>query len=193
MKIKFDDSNIKYICNGCGLTVPAGDAYTTLFNVADSDRYNDKDFCLKCHPRRMTYRQLLEWLARGNGFLCQQAKDYSTAPTFSLSPSVTINGRNYTGKSDDQIPYDKHELVVSRFNDGTLFCDWVIPTLEMFERDCRQPKPVEKPVEKPKDTPKRPPLLLRPFTAVFGFLLGLYLGLFGLELDVKPKTEPTNK
>lgn len=187
MKIKFDDSNIKYICNGCGLTVPAGEAYTTLFNEADSDRYNDKDYCLKCRPKRMTYMQLLEWLARGNGFLCQQARDYCTAPTFRLSPSVTINDRNYTGKSDDQIPYNEHELVVSRFTDG--FCNWKIPTLEMFERDCRPPKPVEK----PKDTPKRPPLLLRPFTAVFGFLLGFYLGLFGLELDVKPKTTTTNK
>ena len=187
MKIKFDDSNIKYICNGCGLTVPAGEAYTTLFNEADSDRYNDKDYCLKCRPKRMTYWQLLEWLAKGNGFICQQVIGYSTAPTFSLSPSVTINGRNYTGKSDDQIPYDEHELVVSRFTDG--FCNWKIPTLEMFERDCRPPKPVEK----PKDTPKRPPLLLRPFTAVFGFLLGFYLGLFGLELDVKPKTTTPNK
>lgn len=141
MKIKFDDSNIKYICNGCGLTVPAGEAYTTLFNEADSDRCSDKDYCLKCRPKRMTYMQLLEWLARGNGFLCQQARDYCTSPTFRLSPSVTINDRNYAGKSDDQIPYNEHELVVSRFTDG--FCNWKIPTLEMFERDCRPPKPVE--------------------------------------------------
>lgn len=189
MKMTFKDAPTKYICDKCGLTVPSGDAYKTLFNEADSDRSANKDYCLNCRPRRMTYWQLLEWLARGNGFLCQQAKDYSTAPTFSLSPFVSINGRQYDGVADDQIPYNDHELVVSKFNDGNHLCDWQVPTLEMFERDCRPPKPKVK----PNDTPKRPPLLLRPFTAVFGFLLGFYLGLFGLELDVKPKTDPSNK
>lgn len=191
MEIKCDNSKIKYVCNGCGLIVPMGDEYKTFFNEADSDRGSDKDYCLKCRPKRMTYMQLLEWLACGKGFLYQQGKDYCTAPTFSLVPTVSINGRKYVGKPNDQIPYDTYELTVARFPDDFKddFCHWKIPTLEMFEQDCRPPKSEVK----PNDTPKRPPLLLRPFTAVFGFLLGFYLGLFGLELDVKPKTDPSNK
>lgn len=168
MQLKLENGSAKrYICDKCGFTD------TTLAAFNPSDSIDGKDYCLKCHPIRMTYWQLLEWLARGNGFLCQQARDYCTAPTFRLSPSVTINDRNYAGKSDDQIPYNEHELVVSRFTDG--FCNWEIPTLEMFNRDCRA-KRLEL------AQPKKCPLLFRPFKAVFGFFLGFYLGLRGLEL-----------
>lgn len=112
-------TGVKWICDECG------------FTSSDIDKFNDYlagdvSYCLKCRPTRMTYRQLIEWLARGNGYLCQQALPYSTAPTFSMSP-VEINGRRYDGRFDDQIPYNEHELVVSEFKDG--FSNWKIPTI----------------------------------------------------------------
>lgn len=83
----------------------------------------------------MSYRQLIEWLAKGKGYLCQQGHDYTTAPVFSMCP-VKINNRCYPGHFDDQIPYDEHELVVSEFEDG--YSNWKIPTLEMYKRDCKK-------------------------------------------------------
>ena len=130
MNMKLTDGSRTYICDGCGQVYKTTDE----FNPADSA--GGKDFCWKCHPKRMTYRQLIEWLARGNGFLCQQAIEYTTAPMFSLAP-VRINDRSYPGSSDDQIPYDEHELVVSKFNDSGI-CHWEIPTEAMFKADCRK-------------------------------------------------------
>ena len=127
--VKFK-TGTKYVCNICGFS----DDNLSRFNDFDCDT---KHYCLKCHPLRMTYRQLIEWLAKGNGILCQQSKDYTTAPSFSMSP-VAINGRRYEGKFDDQIPYSEHELVVCEFKDG--FSDWKIPTLEMYKRDCKEAK-----------------------------------------------------
>lgn len=121
-------NGIRIVCNDCGFVSQSEQD----FNIDDTK--DGKDFCRKCRPQRMSYMQLIEWLAKGNGFLCQQAMEYCVAPTFSLSP-VRINGRDYPGKSDDQIPYNEHELVVSRFSDG--FCNWQVPTLEMYKRDCK--------------------------------------------------------
>lgn len=127
--VKFK-TGIKYVCDNCGFS----DDNLSRFNDYDCDK---KHYCLKCHPLRMSFRQLIEWLAKGNGYLCQQAKDYTTAPTFSMSP-VIINGKRYEGKFDNQIPYDEHELVVSEFKDG--FSNWKIPTYEMYKRDCKEAK-----------------------------------------------------
>lgn len=129
MRMKLKDGSMTYICDGCG------QAYKTTDEFNPADSAGGKDFCWKCHPKRMTYMQLLEWLAKGHGFICQQAIGYTSAPMFSLVP-VRINDRSYPGKSDDQIPYNEHELVVSKFTDG--FCNWKIPTFEMFEQDCRK-------------------------------------------------------
>lgn len=120
----------KYICDNCGFS------YDDLsrFNVADC---GTKHYCLNCHPHRMSYRQLIEWLAKGNGYLCQQGHNYTTAPAFSMCP-VIINEEHYAGSFDDQIPYNEHELVVSEFKDG--ISNWKIPTLEMYERDCKEAK-----------------------------------------------------
>lgn len=123
-------NGVKWICNKCGFTSEDIDKFNDYPN-------NDTIYCLKCRPMRMSYRQLIEWLARGNGYLCQQGEDYSTAPTFSMV-DVRINGKHYPGKFDDQIPYNEHELVVSEFKDG--FSNWKIPTLEMYRRDCRNKK-----------------------------------------------------
>ena len=120
-----------WVCDNCGEKT----ADPSTFNQADRER---GDYCMKCHPKRMTYMQLIEWLAKGNGFMCQQVLGYTTAPAFSLSP-VEINGRSYPGKSDDQIPYNEHELVV-RYFDGEhprhKKAYWLIPTEEMFLEDC---------------------------------------------------------
>lgn len=131
MQLKFKNSSaVRYVCDGCGFTA------TTLDEFNKDDIAPDEHYCLKCHPRRMTYIQLLEWLAKGHGFLCQQARDYCTAPTFNLSP-VRINDRQYPGTSEDQIPYSEHELVVRCFDESKRTAYWEIPTLEMFNRDCR--------------------------------------------------------
>lgn len=170
MQLKLENGSAKrYICDKCGFTD------TTLVAFNPSDSIDGKDYCLKCHPIRMTYEQLIEWLAKGHGFLCQQAMDYCTAPTFRLSP-VCINGRQYPGNYEDQIPYDEHELIVRCFDASKRSAYWEIPTLEMFNRDCRAKK-----LELAQ--PKKCPLLFRPFKAVFGFFLGFYLGLRGLELE----------
>lgn len=125
--IKFKNG-VKYICDNCGFT----DDNLSKFNDC-----NTKHYCLNCHPLRMSYRQLIEWLAKGNGYLCQQGYNYTTAPVFSMCP-VIINDEHYAGKFDDQIPYDEHELVVSEFKDG--FSNWKIPTFEMYKRDCKEAK-----------------------------------------------------
>lgn len=131
MQLKLENGSAKrYICDKCGFT----DTTSAKFNPSDS--IDGKDYCLQCHPMRMTYIQLLEWLAKGNGFLCQQAMSYCTSPTFRLSP-VSINGRNYPGNSEDQIPYSEYELVVRCFDESKRSAYWEIPTLEMFKRDCR--------------------------------------------------------
>ena len=125
-RIKFKNG-VKWICNECGFTSNNLDKFNDYPN-------EDTIYCLKCRPIRMTYRQLIEWLAKGNGYLCQQGHNYTTAPAFSMVP-VIINDEHYPGKFDDQIPYDEHELVVSRFESG--FSNWEIPTLEMYNRDCK--------------------------------------------------------
>ena len=127
MKFK---NGVKWICNECGFT-------SEDINKFNDYPSNDTIYCYKCRPGRMTYRQLVEWLARGNGYLCQQGLPYSTAPTFDIT-RVNINGRHYPGKFDDQIPYDEHELCVSSFKDG--FSNWEIPTLKMYKRDCGRSK-----------------------------------------------------
>ena len=120
-------NGVKWICNECGFTSKSLDKFNDYPN-------ENTIYCLKCRPIRMTYRQLIEWLAKGNGYLCQQAKPYTIAPTFTMLP-VIINEEHYPGKFDDQIPYNEHELVVSRFESG--FSNWEIPTLEMYNRDCK--------------------------------------------------------
>lgn len=117
----------KWVCDNCGFSEDS----QRFFNDVKDD---GAAYCIKCHPLRMSYRQLIEWLAKGNGILCQQGNDYTTAPSFSMSP-VIINDKRYPGKFEDQIPYNEHELVVSPFK--SLFCDWKIPTLEMYKKDCK--------------------------------------------------------
>lgn len=131
MYLKFENGSApKYVCDKCGFT----DTNLDKFNPSDS--INGKDYCLKCHPIRMTYIQLIEWLAKGNGFICQQGMGYSSAVTFYLSP-LRINGRSYPGRSEDQIPYSEDELIVRYFEEEKNELYWNIPTLEMFNRDCR--------------------------------------------------------
>lgn len=120
---------VKFVCDICGFS----DDNLSRFNDYDCD--TKQHYCLKCHPLRMSFRQLIEWLAKGQGILCQQGKDYTTAPAFIMSP-VIINGKRYAGKFDNQIPYDEHELVVSEFKDG--FSNWKIPTYEMYKQDCKE-------------------------------------------------------
>lgn len=59
MNVKLTDGSRTYICDGCGQVYKTTDE----FNPADSA--GGKDFCWKCHPKRMTYMQLIERLARG--------------------------------------------------------------------------------------------------------------------------------
>lgn len=128
MKIKYKNG-VKYSCNICGEVYGNEDKFNKM------DSVNGDHYCLKCHPLRMSYRQLIEWLAKGNGYLCQQGHYYTTAPVFSMCP-VIINDEHYPGRFDDQIPYDEHELVVSEFKDG--YSNWKIPTLKMYETDCKK-------------------------------------------------------
>lgn len=140
---KTEDGKVLRICDKCGFVDYDDHAefntYTDRYKPESSTTFNlddcndDKDYCLRCHPRRMSYRQLIEWLARGNGYLCQQAHYYTTAPVFKMCP-VIINDVHYPGMFDDQIPYNEHELVVSAFKNG--YSNWKIPTLEMYEEDC---------------------------------------------------------
>lgn len=125
-RIKFKNG-VKWICNECGFTSESLDKFNDYPN-------ENTIYCLKCRPIRMTYRQLIEWLAKGNGILCQQGHYYTTAPTFKMCP-VIINEEHYVGDFDDQIPYSEHELAVTEFKDE--FTNWKIPTLEMYNRDCK--------------------------------------------------------
>lgn len=154
MRIKFESREKRIVCDTCGFSVNTEDEYKKHFNTDDTkiadNAYIYKDYCLKCHPKRMTYMQLIEWLAKGNGYICQQVIGYSTSVTFNLRNPITINGRQYPKGYDDQIEYDEHELVVRYFDTTKNVSYWNIPTEAMFLRDCRQgPVPEPLPGKKP--------------------------------------------
>ncbi|MBR4792655.1 MAG: hypothetical protein IK038_03215 [Bacteroidaceae bacterium] len=130
MKIHFSTGN-KFMCDKCGYI----DSSLHKFNTADS--YGDKDYCLACHPQRMTYMQLIEWLAKGNGYVCLQVIGYRTHLEFDMAAPVRIEGKEILGSIDSQIPYDEHNFVVRYFDKDKNRDYWNIPTEEMFYRDCR--------------------------------------------------------
>lgn len=143
MKLKIQNGEQRVVCDGCGYTVDTKEAYEKDFNVDDSkdSGYNQSavDYCYKCHPKRMSFLQLIEWLARGNGFVCMQARNYTTHLEFSMERSVNINGRTFHDKQiNDQIPYDEHKLVVRYFNDKKNKSYWNIPTYQMWKEDCKR-------------------------------------------------------
>lgn len=69
-------------------------------------------------PVLMTYRQLAEWLAKGNG----QYK-YDTALLFSCLSYECVNEHDAVRKNIRIRRWDSDE--------------WVVPTVEIYERDCR--------------------------------------------------------
>lgn len=158
MHLKFKSNEKRIVCDGCGFAVNTEDAYKTHFNTDDTKyvaNTTTEDYCLKCHPKRMTYMQLIEWLAKGNGYVCQQGRGYSTYVNFHMGRSiVTINEAQYYHKIDDQLEYDEHELVVRYFDTSKNKSYWNIPTEAMFLRDCR-PEPVPEPLPKKKSIWKR--------------------------------------
>lgn len=136
MKLKLKNGTSRTVCDECGVTANSKDEYEKGFNVYDSNSRGD--YCLKCHPRRMTFMQLIEWLAKGNGFVCMQGDEYKTHIDFRMGENVTINGKMYDGKRiDDQIPYDEYNLIVRYFDDSKNKEFWNIPTYEMWLNDCR--------------------------------------------------------
>lgn len=172
MRITYESREKQIVCDGCGFSVNTEDKYKKHFNTDDTkiadNAYIYKDYCLKCHPKRMSYMQLIEWLAKGNGYVCQQARGYSTYVNFHMGNSiVTINGAQYYHKIDDQIEYDEHELVVRYFDSSKNKSYWNIPTEEMFLRDCRQ-TPV--PESTPEPIPKPLPVNKQIWKRVWGFL-----------------------
>lgn len=128
-----------YVCNGCGKSSddPAD------FNM--DDEKGDSHFCWDCHPRRMTPLQLVEWLAKGNGYVCIQAEDYQTALSFDfhgpgyLMSNGCRNGHAMNGMRN-QIPYDEHNFVVRYFDEDhpmhKKYGYWLIPTEKMYITDC---------------------------------------------------------
>ena len=143
MKLKIQNGEQRVVCDRCGYTVNTKEAYEKDFNVDDSQDsgYNQPaaDYCYKCHPKRMSFLQLIEWLAKGNGFVCMQARDYTTHLEFSMGMRVTINGRPYPDKRiDDQIPYDEHNLIVRYFDNDKNKSYWNIPTYQMWKVDCKR-------------------------------------------------------
>ena len=156
MRIKYESREQRIVCDGCGFSVNTEDEYNKHFNTDDTTIANNsftyKDYCLKCHPKRMTYLQLIEWLAKGNGYVCQQVRGYSTSVNFHMGNPIEINGAKYYHAIDDQIEYDEHELVVRYFDTNKNVSYWNIPTEAMFLRDCRQtpvPESIPEPVSKP--------------------------------------------
>jgi len=132
MKIHYSNGN-KFVCDKCGYV----DSSLYKFNTADS--YGGKDYCLACHPQRMTYMQLIEWLAKGNGYVCLQVIGYRTHLEFDMAAPARIEGKEILGSLgiDSQIPYDEHNFVVRYFEKDKNRDYWNIPTEEMFYRDCR--------------------------------------------------------
>lgn len=109
------------ICDGCGSVV-------NEFHESE----DNNDYCFKCRPKRMSVIQLVEWLAKGNGFICIQGKSYQTYLNFT--------GRTMFGDVcltwDDEIPYDEHNWVIHHFDETKNKNYWDIPTLEIYETDC---------------------------------------------------------
>ena len=71
--------------------------------------------------KRMTYRQLAEWLAKGNGQYCEDI-------TISLS-SKSI-GLYYTCADDVEVPVNAR---ICRWNSYA----WIEPTVEVYEEGCK--------------------------------------------------------
>ena len=77
----------------------------------------------------MTNRQLAEWLARGNGQMAYLKNEYEPKEGIDLEPVFTTH--EYDGKYDDE---PCGEAVRIR---PWVSSEWVVPTLEMYERDCK--------------------------------------------------------
>lgn len=72
-------------------------------------------------PKRMTYRQLSKWLARGNG----QAFIH-------FDKQLCFTDFHYQRSEDDiEVPPDSR----IRTWDSE---EWIVPTFEIYERDCRK-------------------------------------------------------
>lgn len=127
---------VQWMCDECGAIY---DDRIGFFNIDDT--LGKKDFCLKCHPMRMSPIQLVEWLAKGNGYVCIQGKYYTTNLEFDLSScNCRLNGHETNRGYDHQIKYDEHNLVVRYFNANHPLHKksyWLIPTEKMFMKDCR--------------------------------------------------------
>lgn len=123
-----------WVCDNCGekTTDPK------TFNQADRER---GDYCMKCHPKRMTPLQLVEWLAKGFGYVCRQGKDYTTHLDFDFS-NKKLGGATIPDMRE-QLPYSEHNFVVRYFDEDHPRHKkeyWLIPTEEMFLEDCRGKK-----------------------------------------------------
>lgn len=131
--MKLANKNI-WVCDNCGerTTDPK------TFNQADRA---DGDYCMKCHPRRMTPLQLVEWLAKGNGYVCRQGRAYTTHLDFDFCTNRI--GDEEVPDLCEQLPYDEHNFVVHYFDENNPHHRkdyWLIPTKEMFLEDCRGKK-----------------------------------------------------
>lgn len=74
--------------------------------------------------KRMTYRQLAEWLAKGNGQVSYS--DRSTAITVCVE---TFN--SYFEKKDNiEVPFD---YKIRRFGSD----EWIEPTIDVYMEDCK--------------------------------------------------------
>lgn len=70
-------------------------------------------------PKRMTNKQLAEWLARGNGQVDRWEYTHIHADYGFLK-----------GEDDDEVPDD---VKVRPWGSE----EWIVPTLEIYERDCK--------------------------------------------------------
>ena len=71
-------------------------------------------------PKRMTYRQLSEWIARGNGEFLFNEDDHEPQSHFSYEEQFV----------NTEVPeYNRIRPWGSE--------DWIVPTREIYERDCK--------------------------------------------------------
>ncbi len=94
--------------------------WSNLVNPERSDKYAYRIKPEELKSRSMTYRELAEWLAKGNG----QCKTYTVATTHLAYGFIDE-------KDNSELP---EEYKIRRWNSN----EWIEPTVDIYEQDCKK-------------------------------------------------------
>lgn len=101
-----------------------GNEYVNWLPVLPAHDWNDDDFIYRIkpeelEPKRMTFRQLAEWLAKGNGhYQCFKSDRCYHAIGFSHSEDTKEVTKDYE---------------IRRWDSD----EWIEPTLDVYLKDCK--------------------------------------------------------